>query len=59
MTKQMKTKEVIELIQAGGTVKDIVLSDLESQILGFRDALLLVETAMLYLLATLNMMTRK
>ncbi|HKK73905.1 MAG TPA: hypothetical protein VJ953_02435 [Saprospiraceae bacterium] len=39
----MKTKEVIELIQAGGTVKDVVLSDLESQILGFRDALLLAE----------------
>jgi hypothetical protein len=58
MTKQMKPKEVIELIQAGSTVKDIVLSDLESQTLGFRDALLLAENGYAVPIGNINMMTR-
>lgn len=43
MTKQMKTIELIELIRRGGSIEGIVLSDLETQTLGFREAVLLAE----------------
>ena len=43
MKKTMKTDEALDLIKQGGSVEDIVLSDIKEKRLGFRDAILLVE----------------
>lgn len=43
----MKTDEVLDLIQQGSSVEDIVLSDIKEKRLSFRDALLLVENGFL------------
>jgi hypothetical protein len=47
MNKKMKTDDVLDLIKKGGTVEDIVLSDIGEKRLSFRDALLLVENGFL------------
>lgn len=39
----MKTTEALNLLHQGHYVEDVVLLDLETQKLGFRDALLLTE----------------
>lgn len=39
----MTTTEALDLIHQGQSVEDVVLLDLETQKLGFRDALLLTE----------------
>jgi len=43
MAKPMTTTEALDLLQQGQSVEDVVLLDLETQKLGFRDALLLTE----------------
>lgn len=43
MTKRIKTSEALELMKEGTSVGGFVLSDVETQQLGFRDALLLAE----------------
>ena len=43
MAKPMKTTEALDLLHQGQRVEDVVLLDLETQKLGFRDALLLTE----------------
>lgn len=39
----MKAKEAIERIKSGESMEDVIISDLETMKLGFRDALLLTE----------------
>ncbi|MBK8652939.1 MAG: hypothetical protein IPN20_03215 [Haliscomenobacter sp.] len=43
MAKAMSTSEVIKLLRLGQSVEDIVLLDIDSQRIGFRDAMLLAE----------------
>ena len=43
MAKPMTTTEALDLLHQGQSVEDVVLLDLETQKLGFRDALLLTE----------------
>jgi hypothetical protein len=43
MAKPMKTTEALYLLHQGQRVEDVILLDLETQKLGFRDALLLTE----------------
>jgi hypothetical protein len=43
MAQRMKTNEVVALIKQGASVAEVVLSDIETQQLSFRDALLLAE----------------
>ena len=43
MAKQMTSTEALDLLQQGQSLEDVVLLDLETHKLGFRDALLLTE----------------
>jgi hypothetical protein len=43
MTKLLKTTEALDLLHQGQSLEDVELLDLETQELGFRDALLLTE----------------
>jgi hypothetical protein len=43
MAKPMKTTEALDLLHQGQRLEDVELLDLETQELGFRDALLLTE----------------
>lgn len=43
MAKPIKTTDALDLLHQGQRVEDVVLLDLETQKLGFRDALLLTE----------------